>query len=880
MKMDPENLNKNKLSILSCLLLLLSTGNALLFQYGFQKWIVPLYAASVAVYGALAFFLNLLYRKVREKRRPVLLSIICTGVYLAVAEALTYGINNLLLNGKHPHAAVAVVAFGSALYFAALVLLTARGQAKTRLAAVLSGAVGVILCFCIAVVPLIRAPVPLTKKQMNALQPTPTGFGVYTQKERQKLDGADLYVAPDGSDENDGSIDHPLATIEKAQELVRTMDKTQKNGITVAVKAGEYRVESLRFSSEDSGTADCPVTWASYGDGEAILNGGATIPSDAFLPVSDEATLGRLSAEARDRIVCADLFALGVTAEQYGKLYAIGSYNTAGKYTGDWTGPLACELFFNDTRCTTARYPNGDEWLYTGKVIRTGTGLETNGDATKNKDWDKLVDPQPDIYETDAALASRIESWQTLDNVWMFGYWKYDWADASTPIESFDSATRQLTPKFVSLYGTKSGAPYYFYNVLEELDAPGEWYLDREKGKLYLYPPEDLVSARIDLSLSTEPVLTAENADHLTFDGFTVKGTRGDGIVMSGSGNTVKNCLIKNVAGDALKMTGYDNLASENEITRTGRGGISLSGGERETLTAGNNRADNNLIHDWSEIYLTYQPAVSLSGVGNVCSHNEIYNSPHEAITYSGNDHVIEYNLIHDVCLLSDDAGAIYTGRRWDWYGNVIRYNAVFNVGADGHEPTGIYMDDALSGQTIYGNLVVNAPDVGISLCGGRDFDVRNNIVIITSQEPFTYDQRARDGVLSGSFSHSRADGDMLNNLLESPWQTELWKKAYPDLAAVSVDFGDTESPQFAANPANSKVTGNLTVCFSGDLGNISEAAEKYSDLSGNACYRLKDMKKLFVDYENGDYTLRADAPVFDIIPEFEPLPLSEIGRY
>ena len=27
--------------------------------------------------------------------------------------------------------------------------------------------------------------------------------------------------------------------------------------------------------------------------------------------------------------------------------------------------------------------------------------------------------------------------------------------------------------------------PYYFENVLEELDAPGEWCLDAEEGMLY-----------------------------------------------------------------------------------------------------------------------------------------------------------------------------------------------------------------------------------------------------------------------------------------------------------------------------------------------------------------------------------------------------------
>ena len=858
------------------LIFILALGNCALFQYGFRKWIVPLYAVSVAVFALLAFTLCFLLAKAKRKTRPVLKGLIGAAAYCAVAQMLTYGINNLLYNGKHPHAAVAVVSFGTVLFFAVLAYAAARAANEKKLPAVLTGAVSLAVCFCLTVVPLIRNPVPLSKAQQYALQPTPTGFGMYTEKERPLLNDADLYISPDGSDENDGSFAHPLATLEKARDLVRAMDKTGKTGVTVALKAGEYRVSALTFTEEDGGTESCPVTYAAYGDGEVILNGGVTLPPAAFLPVSDDAVRARFAEDARDRIVCADLFSLGVTQADYGKLYAIGSYNTANKYTGDYTGDLACELFFNDVRCTLARWPDSGEWLYTEKVIRTGEGKESDGNATRNDNWDNLTNPTPDIYEVSRDLAARIEGWQTLDDVWMFGYWKYDWADASTLIESYDPETRQLTPKFVSLYGAKTGAPFYFYNVLEELDAPGEWYLDRENGKLYLYPPEELSAASVDLSLSVSPVIRAENADFLTFDGLTVKGTRGDGIEITGNHNTVKNCLIKNVAGSALLLKGYHNLAAENEITHTGKGGIRLSGGDRETLTPGENKADNNLIHDWSEVYLTYQPAVSLGGVGNVCSHNEIYNSPHEAITYSGNNHLIEYNVIHNVCLLSDDAGAIYAGRSWVMYGNVIRYNAVFNVGADGHEPTGIYMDDALSGQTIYGNLVVNAPDVGISLCGGRDHDVRNNIVIITNQEPFTYDQRARDVALACK----DYDDGMWNELKTSPWQTPVWQKAFPQMTRFTDDFSRISDPDFVPNPAYSVVSGNLTVNFAGDLGSISEAAKAYSDFSGNACFRLKQMKDIFTDYETGDYSLPEDSLVFTVLPGFEPLPISEMGRY
>lgn len=94
------------------------------------------------------------------------------------------------------------------------------------------------------------------------------------------------------------------------------------------------------------------------------------------------------------------------------------------------------------------------------------------------------------------------------------------------------------------------------------------------------------------------------------------------------------------------------------------------------------------------------------------------------------------------------------------------------------------------------------------------------------------------------------------------------------------LDYSDTENPNFIPNPANSHVNGNLIVHYAGDLGNIAESVEHFSDLSGNAVYKLNALKKLFKDPDHGDYTLRDDAPVFDDIPGFEPLPLSEIGRY
>ena len=336
-------------------------------------------------------------------------------------------------------------------------------------------------------------------------------FSEMSKKGDESVVAGDFYVSTKGNDANNGKKDAPFLTIERAVEAVRNTDKTEKNGITVCIEGGEYHVSSLAFTKEDSGTASCPVTYRAYG-GEVILNGGVTLSPDDFSPVTDYPQLSeRLTAEARENTVVADLTKppYSLTPDDWGKIYAIGSYNTAGSYDGDYAGPLYCELFVNDKRQTIARYPD-NEFLYTEEVVSTGLGKESDGALTEVENWSEIRNPEPDVYRVNSELADRIAGWKNLDEVWMFGYWKYDWADASSPVGSFDRETGNISPAVVSLYGTKTRAPYYFFNVLEELTAQGEWYLDRENGLLCLWKPDNFESAVIDLSLSLEPVINAE----------------------------------------------------------------------------------------------------------------------------------------------------------------------------------------------------------------------------------------------------------------------------------------------------------------------------------------------------------------------------------
>ncbi len=726
----------------------------------------------------------------------------------------------------------------------------------------------------------------------NIVVATPNIKGVGKLPEYESVKSADFYVSPNGDDANDGSLEKPFATIEKARDAVRALDKTGKTEVVVGIMAGEYRTTGITFTAEDSGTKACPIRYCKYGDGEVVINGGVSLNAEDFTAVTDEAMLSRLNDEAKKNVLCVDLSKYNITTEDYGKLYALGSHGSANKYDGDWEGPVYSEIFFNDIRMDLARYPDkSDDFLYTEEVVKTGEGLETDGGLTKDENWDDKRNHPSDVYRINKVLASRLNSWTNIDDVWVFAWWKYDWADASSPVETFNFEERTFSPKFVSLFGTKVGAPYYFYNVFEELTAPGEFYLDRENAVLYIYPTDDMTKASIDMSLTTKSLINLDGADYISFEGLTFKNTRGDAITVNGDNNTVTHSLIKNIGANAVNSKGYNNVYDYNEITRTGRGGIILDGGDTKTLTPGNNRAENNLIHDWSEIYKTYQSAVSVGGVGNICAHNEIYNSPHQAISWGGNNNIIEYNIVHDVGLLTNDGGAMYSGRTWTAYGNVLRYNYIYDLGSTvkngdkevTYTPDGIYFDDNMAGQTAYGNILVNVPKNGFLIGSGRDNTVTNNI-IINSENGITYDNRAREGSLNdGWFTHHFEDTEngLLTDLLASPWQSEAWQEAFPQYKSYSLDYSDLDNPNLPFNPSGGVVSENIIVSKgTKSIGDIADDVYRFSGdgIKNNLVISKLEMDDVFTNAENGDYSIKDIEALREQVPGFEEIPIDKIG--
>ena len=620
--------------------------------------------------------------------------------------------------------------------------------------------------------------------------------------------------------------------MEKAISYVQNLDKTNKDKIVVCIEAGEYYTNGIYFNSLDSGNEQCQIIYCGYG-GEVILNAGINLNrSDFFSATNYSNLINRLNASAIEYVKVLDLKSdvYNLTKNDWGNLFAIGTYNTT-----DNSGTMYSELFVDDQRYKLAQYPNSG-YLYTGEVI--------NNDGK-----------QGEKFKVNNDLSNRIGKYSNIQDVWLYGFWKYDWADGSTPIAGFDKKTNILTTQYNSFFGLKENSPYIIYNSLEELDCEGEWYLDRENGLLCLYKSNWEVDSKILLSFSTNNVISI-NANNISIENITIKGTRADGVVINGNNNKIVNCKIIDIGGSAILCNGYNNEITNNNINTVAKSGIAVNGGNRAQLLAGNNIVKENIIHDWSQVYKTYQSAINFGGVGNICSCNLIYNSPHLAITYDGNNHIFENNVIHDVCLETNDAGAIYAGKSYISYGNHIRYNLIYNIGAKNYTPNGIYMDDAISGQSIYGNLLINIPNYAIFIGGGRDMLVYENVIINAKNSAIRYDARARDAVLNKTWFSEDLE-NLIKDLQNSFYKTEKWQQMFLQYQTLSENLKDIEKSNCVANPANSVIENNLIFDATRSIGNVDKSVFIYSLIYNNSINYLFKTKKYFYNFTTGDYRLK-----------------------
>jgi hypothetical protein len=655
--------------------------------------------------------------------------------------------------------------------------------------------------------------------------------------------GTDLYVSPLGNDSWSGrsaapnrkNSDGPFATLERARDAIRALKRDGKSSgsITVWLRGGDYyQDQSFELTADDSGTASMPIVYRAYKDEAVHIIGGK--PLTNWQPVSDSAILDRLDANARSHVRQLDLKSLGIM--DYGVLSRRG-------FVGGNTPP-PMELFFDNRPMTLARWPN-ETWT---RIISVPNGQD-GGQFT---------------YEGD-----RPSHWKSLDDVWVYGYWTYDWADSFEKVATIDTAKQLITtvPPH-GVYGYTVGKRFYFLNILEELDSPGEYYIDRTQGKLYFWPPSD-TSAASYVSVLSQPLISLTGASFIMFRGLTLEGCRGNAITISGgSHNLIAGCVLRNIGQVAITIGGgaTESGVQSCEISATGDGGISLEGGDRKTLISGHLFAVNNHIHHTGRLRRTYTPAISPNGVGCHIAHNLIHDLPHTAIQGGGNDHLIEYNEIYRVCQETGDAGAFYMGRDFTQRGNVVQYNYFHDLrsgalpGQAGFtDVMAVYLDDCFSGVTVFGNLFVRSGRSAM-IGGGRDNTIENNI-FIDGSPAIHVDSRGKGW--AAKYFVDNGEWHIFETLLACNPTQPPYSTRYPQLVHLR-----TDDPALAKG---NRILRNISVG-----GTWLEMQDGLTDKIVAFKDNYVGNDPGFVNLSAGDYRLSPDSPVWKL--GFKPIPYSKIG--
>jgi hypothetical protein len=654
-----------------------------------------------------------------------------------------------------------------------------------------------------------------------------------------------FYVSTKGNDNNIGTLGSPFATISKAKQAVGILVNVGlKDSVNIYFREGEYYLgSSLNFTEADSGTDKFSVTYKAYPGEEVHITGGKEIPAEWFAKLDDPNYFGRLAVSDPNLIYVADLQANGIN--DYGDLVYRG-------FAWD-DHPSALELFYNYQPMRLARWPNA--------------GYE-------------IAYPTPDKSSLKFTYNSGVgnsDHWETADQMWIHGFLSNYYGDAIIPVQAIQTADRAIELENAgseyALLNWKITPVYYVFNLLEELDQPGEWFLNRDTGKLYFYPPGDLAQAKIHVSLA-DTLLTFKEAHHITFDGLIFEMSRGRAVALNGV-QTVRfmKCVFRNGGMDAVYVNGTASGLDSCAIYGMGDGGVTLRGGDRTTLTSSLNYLTNTEIHHLSRWGKTNKMAALLRDCGQTVQYNLIHDLPAIAIMYrQSNENQINYNEIYNVCQEVDDNGVIYSGRDWTARGNAVLYNFIHHVNRipdaavianGGNGVQGIFLDEGASGSSILGNIFYNIDGSAIKISGGRDNIAENNI--------FAYCPGALQiSRMINSPQFNDIYITLRSRLLDIEFRKPPWSEKYPLLASILSDSPQDPNGNVLNRSAAYHVD-NMVVeqLFPNDGGNPRQFLKEANN------QQVVDPK--FVDEENFDLQLLPGSPILQI-SGWQAIPFEQIG--
>lgn len=494
----------------------------------------------------------------------------------------------------------------------------------------------------------------------------------------------EFYVATTGNNANPGSLNAPLASLSEAQKRIRNIKGKSKGPVTVYIRGGIYYLpETIRFGPEDSGTAESPITYAAYNDEKVIISGGV-----------------ELYPKWKKTKNCVLKTKLELLHSEFDQLFVDGK------------------------RQTMARRP---DYKIDNRGVDTGyaTGIE-----------EPIRPIRKFVYDP---LKFSPNCWMRPQDAIIHIFQAHYWGNLQWRIRDIDYGSRTIILgeggwQIGTLWYAeranyiKPHSRFYIENVLEELDAPGEWYYDSEAGELYYKPDEGVdvdkagyVAAGHLQELFIFKGKSEGSVKHINLQDLTIMHTariflepyetrlRGDwaiarlgAIRFDGAEDcSVSNCFFDSVGGNGVFISNYARWVSvigchfrqigESAICLVGNDdavrnlemhkvryashdGIDTIPGPGSPNYPANCRIYNNLIYE-TGIFGKQTAGVYISATEKITvSHNTIYHAPRAGICINDGcwgGHVIEFNDVFQTVRETGDHGPFNSwgrDRYWQSY--------------------------------------------------------------------------------------------------------------------------------------------------------------------------------------------------------------------
>lgn len=398
-------------------------------------------------------------------------------------------------------------------------------------------------------------------------------------------------------------------------------------------------------------------------------------------------------------------------------------------------------LFVGNNLMTIARYPN-EGWLRTKywedtKVSRDATAEQlakpnTMVECPELKDYPGNADN----FWTGANIRWRHHSW------WFETRKVIDYKSAGR-LYLDDRSFENINPR----KDVPKGWGFYLDNKLELLDVPGEWYYDRGKELVYLYPPAGMNPEKINAEGSFRSnglSITDGVVQHIRFEHQQDNGLRIDGTAV-------------------MQYCEFEGIRRDAKVSERGAGGSALYAAKnvRNVLISHNTFRNNfDIGINWAQdrndstasviernivnntgVIEGYGGSGSWHAVAILIStgrhvhvqYNRIEGSGYVGILLGTDGNFAEYNIIKNAMATLNDGGAIYT----DCSRSTIRYNIILDT-RGGMESSGTWPDIAhgiwpeflreFRDNIIEFNTVVHSGGDGIFLPNNFNCVVRDNV--------------------------------------------------------------------------------------------------------------------------------------------------------